>query len=639
MAEITKLKNPFVGLRSFEEEEDYLFFGRTEEINDLLTKFSQSRMLAVVGSSGSGKSSLVKSGLIPAIHGGQLFSGCNWRVALMRPGDDPIENLATELAKKHVLYKEDGTETRPAEPAAGIMDKDSDSPDSLEKSLIKLTLTRSTTGLVQAYQHAHFTTEENLLIVVDQFEELFRYSNYEKQKNAGNSEAIHFVNLLLTASQQTECPIFVMITMRSDFIGDCAKFRGLPEAINAGQYLVPRMTRDEIRQAINGPIAIGGATITQRLVTRLLNDVGKDLDQLPILQHAMMRTWDEWQKMNNAVRPIDIEDFERTGGMKSALSLHAEEIFNELSPGREQKICELIFKTLTDKAADVRGIRRPTSIKDLSELADAKPEEIKRIVERFRTEGRTFLMPPTAIELKEGSIIDISHEALMRIWEKLIKWADEEAKSGSIYLELSRDANREKAGDIGLWEDPELGNALKWSEENKPSEKWAARFNQDFDLAMGFLKRSEQAAIAEQQAAIAEENRKKEAEEKEKARIAKNLRTAKIVGGVIGMLLIVTIYFYFEADAAQRSAKKSARDAQYSLRESVKSAIETIEKEINIDSINKVSFVNFKAGDVADSVEAKLKRLRDTKDSLNAKMRVIDSMLEKDSISTKELKN
>ena len=102
------------------------------------------------------------------------------------------------------------------------------------------------------------------------------------------------MKLLLEATSQQDVPIYVVITMRSDFIGDCMEYHGLPEAINASQYLVPRMTRDELRAAITGPVAVGGGEIAPRLVLRLLNDVGDDQDQLPVLQHALMRTWDYW---------------------------------------------------------------------------------------------------------------------------------------------------------------------------------------------------------------------------------------------------------------------------------------------------------------------------------------------------------
>jgi len=610
MPEVENIKNPFVGLRAFEEDEDKLFFGRDAEINDLLKKFVNSRLLAVVGSSGCGKSSLVKSGLLPAIYSGFLSAGRNWRVALFRPGDDPIGNMAKELATRGVLNQ--------SRADAGVQNE----------PIIGSTLRRSTNGLIQVYQQAHFAATENLLIVIDQFEELFRYSKYEKQNKSGRSDAMHFVNLLITATSQAEYPVYVLITMRSDFIGDCAEFRGLPEAINKGQYLVPRMTREEIRQAINGPIAIGGATITQRLVTRLLNDVGNDLDQLPILQHALMRTWDEWQQKNSPDSPIDIENYEKIGGMQMALSLHAEEIYAELTPGRLQNICELIFKALTDKAADIRGIRRPTSIEDLCKLTNAKKEELIPIIEIFRKAGRTFLMPPPIIALHEKSIVDISHESLMRIWQRLVKWADEEAKSGSIYLELSKDALRYKQGEIALWTDPELGNALKWRDENKLNKKWAQRYNEDFDLAMAFLQNSEDEAKRKEAERI-------EAEEREKARIAKNLRTAKIVGAVFFGLLIVVAFLGFKAKDAGDKARKSAKLAQESLLASVKSAIETNEKEIRIDSINQESFVSFKAADVAENVMEKLGRLRIIRDSLNAERKRIDSLLEKESKSEK----
>ena len=103
------------------------------------------------------------------------------------------------------------------------------------------------------------------------------------------------MNLLLEVREQATCPISVVLTMRSDFLGDCAQFPGLAEAINAGQYLVPRLTRDERRAAISGPIGVGGAEIAPVLLTRLVNDVGDNPDQLSILQHALNRTWAHWQ--------------------------------------------------------------------------------------------------------------------------------------------------------------------------------------------------------------------------------------------------------------------------------------------------------------------------------------------------------
>lgn len=531
LADPSKLSNPFVGLRAFEEHEDYLFFGRGAEINDLLKKFSNSRFLAVIGSSGSGKSSLVKSGLLPAIYSGFLSVGNNWRVALFRPGNDPIGNLAGQLAGEGVLYEKT---------------QESDIP---YKPIIESTLRRSGGGLIQAYRQAHLPATENLLIVIDQFEELFRFSRYEKETNEGKSDALGFINLLLTASQQKDYPVYVLITMRSDFLGDCAQFRGLPEAINEGQYLVPRMTRDEIREAITGPIAVSGAQIAPRLLTRVLNDVGNNLDQLPILQHAMMRTWDEWNKKNNPAVPIDIADYEKIGSMTAALSQHAEEAYAELNSDKQRHCCEMMFKSLTDKAADVRGIRRPTSIPDLARLSDATSAEIIEIVEVFRRPGRTFLMPPPDVPLNEQSIIDISHESIMRIWERLVKWIDEEAASAEVYLRISEASRLYKEGKTDLWRNPELAIGLKWYQNNNPNAFWADRYDKNFEQSIDFLLKSEERAIQLQ---------------KEKERAAQFRKNVAI--GAIIILSLIAIGAFISTLLVNNARKEARRQEELAVK-------------------------------------------------------------------------
>jgi energy-coupling factor transporter ATP-binding protein EcfA2 len=463
--------NPFVGLRAFEESEDYLFFGRGKEIDDLVKKFSENRFLAVIGSSGSGKSSLVKSGMLPQIYGGFMKTGGNWRVAIMQPGENPIGYLAAQLAKEGVLYLDTGDEEMPYE------------------AVIESRLRRSEHGLQHVYNDARLPEGENLLIVVDQFEELFRFSKYEKDNKLGTSDAMHFVQILLTAASLATAPIYVLLTMRSDFLGDCAEFRGLPEAINIGQYLVPRMTRDEIREAITGPVAVSGAEISTRLITRLLNDVNNDTDQLPILQHAMMRTWQAWYQRGQHETPIDFEDYDKIGTMATALSQHADEAYAELSEN-ERGICEAMFKALTDTSSDSRGIRRPKTITDLCILTSAPQSTVKKIVETFRKPGRTFLMPPPDVELRDSTIIDISHESLMRVWTRLVEWTKDEAQSGERYKRLAESTNLWKAGERGLLKDPELGTLLKWKATNSPTAKWAEGYSAPYEDVMGYLEES-----------------------------------------------------------------------------------------------------------------------------------------------------
>jgi len=542
----TKLINPFVGLRAFEETEDYLFFGRGKEIDELLKKFNESRFLAVIGSSGSGKSSLVKSGMLPAIYSGFMSVGSNWRVALMQPGENPIGYLSAQLAKEGTLYNNTDAAVIPYE------------------SIIESRLRRSENGLIHVYTDAHLPPKENLLIVVDQFEELFRFSKYEKDNKLGKSDAMHFIQILLTAALQQEYPIYVLLTMRSDFLGDCAEFRGLPEAINNGQYLVPRMTRDEIREAVTGPVAVSGATISDRLVTRLLNDINNDTDQLPVLQHAMMRTWEAWYKRKELDKPIDFRDYEDIGTMKSALSQHADEAYDDVPAGKEKEVCELMFKALTDKGADLRGTRRPRSISDLCLLTSGNSDEVIGIVEIFRKTGRTFLMPPSGIELKKDSIIDISHESLMRVWERLVKWADEESRSSDIYLRLAESAMLKDLGQRGLLKDPELELALKWKDKNKPSEKWAEGFHADYARVMAYLDESRVEDLADKKAEAKLAEEKLIEEKKAAKRKLKNVIFGLLIFSLAGAFYSIQRLYVLRdlANANADSARIQSKIAQ-----------------------------------------------------------------------------
>lgn len=537
MTDTTVSLNPFIGLRAFEENEDYLFFGREKQINELLKKLHETRFLSVVGSSGSGKSSLVKSGLLPSIYSGFMSVGSNWRVATIRPGNDPIGFLARELAREGVLYEK-------------IED------DIPYATIIESTLRRSSNGIADVYKQSHLPTTENLIVVVDQFEEIFRFAKYEKENNDGVSDSLNFINLLLTAAQQRDFPIYILITMRSDFLGDCTQFRGLPEAINSGQYLIPRMTREEIREAITGPIAVGGAEISQRLITRLLNDLGNNPDQLPILQHALMRTWDHWQKKEKRDEPIDLDDYEEIGTMSSALSMHAEEAYAELASERKKIICEKVFKALTDKSADARGTRRPTSLTDLAKLCDATEDEVKEVIFAFRKQGRTFLMPPAKVNVSGNTVIDISHESLMRVWERLIKWVDDELQSSEIYNRLAEASVLYERGKTDLWRNPELQFAWNWKENTEPNNSWASRYNNLFEKAMLFLEHSKN------------EFDFQEADERRRAKM--RLRRARVVSIIISVIGIVSIFLAvvalekkFEADSAKTKAQNAEKNANH----------------------------------------------------------------------------
>lgn len=525
LADLEAPDNPFPGLRPFEFDESHLFFGRDGQSEQLIEKLGQNRFLAIVGTSGSGKSSLVRAGLLPALFGGMMPSaGSAWHVALLRPGNDPVGNLAQALCSADAFGSDDADNRQ------------------LQVAITEATLRRGRLGLVEAVRQSNMPVTENLLVIADQFEELFRIEADARDDALENNKAA-FVKLLLAAAAQPELPIYVALTMRSDYLGDCAQFQDLPEAINESQYLVPRMTRDQRREAVAGPVAVGGAEITPRLVNRLLNDVGDDPGQLPILQHALMRTWEEWRakqfevggrrhaEVHNGVA-IDLCCYEAVGGMARALSLHADEAFAELNE-RQRKIAEKMFKRLTEKGADNREGRRPASVAELCAVAEADEIDVVAIIEIFRRRQRSFLTASTSPKGNAESLVDISHESLIRGWQRLNVWVNEEAQSARIYRRLAETAVLNNKGEARLWGDPDLQLALNWREQQQPNRVWARRYHRNFHLAMHFLEKS---------SAIREE----EARERERQRASK-LRRLYFTATILGVAFILTLIALFYA--------------------------------------------------------------------------------------------
>jgi tetratricopeptide (TPR) repeat protein len=479
---IAPLIHPFPGLRPFEADEQELFFGREGQSEEILLRLRQHRFVAVVGASGSGKSSLIRAGLLPYLHGGFLAQGgTHWRVAIFRPSGDPIKNLAAALGDPAML----GPQAENADAAAQ------------NSILLEVSLRRSGLGLIEAVRLARLPEREQVLIVVDQFEELFRFAN-TTDKPGRDDDAAAFVKLLLETSQQRELPIYVVLTMRSDYIGDCARYRDLPEAVTNALYLIPRMTREQRRAAIVEPVRVGGRSIAPRLVVRLLNDVGDDPDQLPILQHALMRTWDYW-KTHGDDRTIDVDDYLAIGGMKDALSRHADEAYDGLPDDRYRAIAARVFRALSEKGPDNREARRLTTVETLSKVVDAPIVDIIRVVEDFSASGRSFLTSTQGVALHPGSVIDISHESLIRGWRRMRQWVEEEAESARQYRRLADTASRHAQGVAGLLRDPDLQNVLTWHDRERPNPDWANRYVPGFEQAMTFLEQSRLAREAERQ--------------------------------------------------------------------------------------------------------------------------------------------
>lgn len=569
----TKLMNPFPGLRPFHTNEAHLFFGREGQSEEVLSSLAKNKFAVILGASGTGKSSLIYCGLLPILYGGFLHNGrSKWKVIITHPGSGPINNLAQSIA----------------ETFGNSDDSEKIQTDSLiNRALLK----RSSSGITNLISQYEVKPDENVLLLIDQFEELFRYQYTSHDAEAIN-QVDHFINMIVNTVRQTELPIYVVVTMRSDFIGECSPYQDLTRLINDGHYLIPRMTRDDFQKAVTGPIAVGGAKITDQLIQLLLNEMGNNPDELPILQHALMRTWDYWTHNSDASSPIGINEYEAIGRLERALSNHANEAFDELN--YEQKhICEIIFKSLTEKGADNRGIRRPTSVAELARIAETTDQEVIKIVEIFRRKGRTFLTPPPSVELKPDTMVDISHESLMRVWDKLRSWVEDEASAVKMYIRLADSGGLFHEGKTGLWGPPDLQLAINWREKQKPNLAWAVRYNPAFERTMVYLKTSEEEYIAE------EEN---------KIRLQKRaLRRSRIVALILGTAGMISIALGILALMQRQDALKSQTLAVKNAERANKSAAEALREKATADSARVVATEQSKVAEER-RIEADLQR-------------------------------
>ena len=286
--------------------------------------------------------------------------------------------------------------------------------------------------------------------------------------------------------------------MRSDFIGDCARFHGLSEAVTASQYLVPALMRDQRAIAIRSPVEFAGGEIEPALVQQVLNDTNEDPDQLPVLQHAMMRCWQQaLAECKNEQDPPKLtrRHYAEVGGVSRALSIHANLVLEGLTKDSVRAaraglpldlIAKRIFQSLTDIDSHGRTTRRPQKFSDLvailvSDTADAgarsaMQEAVRHVVVQFADPSCSFLRGIQESDLTDASVIDIGHEALIRRWDRLYgpgetNWVREEQVDGETFGDLLSLARTKS-----VVPKEELLRLEKWWTERRPTAFWAKRY-------------------------------------------------------------------------------------------------------------------------------------------------------------------
>jgi WD40 repeat protein len=384
---------PFRGLRFFDVDDAPFFFGREALVEWLLNALRPaagdkpvSRFLAIVGASGSGKSSLARAGLVAALQRGGIEGSAQWPIAICRPGPAPAESLAIALSKVLDLGQR----------ASAIVDLAAD----LQKS-------EKTLHLVVRRALPENAPERRLVVLVDQFEEVFSLCSNESERRA-------FIGNLLYAAKVAQGQTLVILTMRADFYGKCAADAELAAAVSDHHLLVAPMSEDEVRRAIERPAQLVGGEFEAGLVEMLVEDVMHQPGALPLLQHALLELWNR-----RGGRRLTIEAYREIGKLEGALQRRADATLEGMSES-ERELCRRIFLRLTQPGEGTEDTKRRVGFRELlSSSAESAGTEalVQKLVD-------ASLLTAEGELSAAGGFAEVAHEALIRSWPQLRKWID-----------------------------------------------------------------------------------------------------------------------------------------------------------------------------------------------------------------------
>ena len=401
---------PYRGLAPFDAAHAEYFFGRERLVAELVARLVGSTLLAVVGPSGSGKSSAVRAGLLPALADGVVPGSEHWRRAVMRPGARPLAELSRALAR--------------AVPEAGDEGAAPWIADALER----------------------LPEGERLVLLIDQFEEAFVACRDQAEREA-------FFDALVEGAGDPDERLVIVLAIRGDFYARCAEHAELSTLVSANQLLVGPMRRDELRRAIELPARRAGLRVEPRLVSALVGDVASEPGGLPLLSAALVELW---QRRDG--RSLRYGVYERSGGVSGAVARLAEDAYQRLSPAERLRARPMLLRLAGADDEQAEGfVRRRVPLDELELDRDEGAARALAVL----TESRLLTVDEGAAE--------VAHEALLREWPRLRGWLAEDAEGRHLHQHLIgaagewRDSGRDPAE---LYRGARLASALDWAAEH-----------------------------------------------------------------------------------------------------------------------------------------------------------------------------
>ena len=505
---------PYKGLTYFTEKDAHIFFGREQLSDDLAARLETSQFLAVVGASGSGKSSLLRAGVVPRLR------RKNWQIHIITPTANPLGQLANSLTKD---------------------DEALDAADEMREQLLAepQTLRRAAEKMTARGNAARF------LLIIDQFEELFTLCN------DGEAQRAYLDNLLAAAASMGG--VHILIGLRADFTGHLTEPKELKELVEENIVLLGRMEQEELVWVIMEPAKVGGWAFVDGLVEQILKDVGREPGRLPLLSHALLETWER-----RSAHVMTLKGYREAGGVDGAIAKTAEDTLRQLGDEDKQAIMQAIFLELTELGEGAEDTRRIAQRDDLVRTGDEA--DVSAVLEAL-VKARLVTV--------DGDSVEVAHEALIRRWPQLREWLAENRERLRFERQLERDAVQweELERDDGpLYRGAQLARAAEFVERDElrlavlPAEFLAA--SRELAAREEREREAQRQRDLEQAQKLAEEQRLR-AEEGEKAAsgLRKRLILATIAAAIALIALGAAVFLGMESQSNANIAATAAIEA------------------------------------------------------------------------------
>ena len=428
---------PFQGLQYYDEKDADRFFGRETLIAKIVGRLASSRFLTVIGASGSGKSSVVRAGVIPALRRGERLADGSvpptdsgqWDIRIFTPSAHPLDALAASLTR----------ESESVSAAAALRADLAQEPRALNLIARRL--------LAQ-------NGKKRLMLVIDQFEEVFTQCRQDDERRA------FFENLLYAIDPADPQPITVLLTLRADFYPQLAFQDHLRELVSQNQEFIGAMSRDELTRAILQPAALGNWKVQEGLVEVILDDLGSEPGALPLLSHALLETW-----KRRRGRVLTVSGYTDAGGVRGAIAQTAETVFRQRLSLEQQPIARMIFIKLAEMGEDSLDTRRRAAFSEL--ITRSTDTSTIDTVLSILTDAR--LVTTGTLEPGDTRVVEVAHEALIREWPTLRDWLNQNRAGLILHRQLTEDANDwiKLERDPGtLYRGVRLRQTLEWAKAN-----------------------------------------------------------------------------------------------------------------------------------------------------------------------------